>query len=476
MLPELWHHQSRAIELALPRDEFALFFEPGTGKTRTAIEILNKKMALERRFLKTLILCPLSVIGVWERELKQNGFVTEQLIICDKSGAQRQVRLKNGLYDSGTQKYTGQRIVVINYEAVILKDALDIIRQWGPEVLICDESHRLKSHEAKRSKMVYELSKSTKYRYLLSGTPMLRDPQDLFMQMKILDGGATFGTNAWAYKNIYFWDRNANWRQSQNYFPKYEVRPEAIQQILQKMASLSMSVLKKDALDLPPLVRQTIYTELSKEQKSVYEDMKREMISYLDANKEMAAVATIALTKALRLQQIVSGFVTHATGEYKFKQNPRLDLLKDLVSDLVTNHKVIIWACFKENYRMLRGICEDLNIKCVELHGEVPGAERARNIKEFQENDEVRVMIANQGAGGIGVDMTAASYMIYFSKNFSLEHDVQSEARNYRGGSERHESITRIDLVSPGTIDEPLNLALANKQAIGYELLQGLRR
>ena len=80
-------------------------------------------------------------------------------------------------------------------------------------------------------------------------------------------------------------------------------------------------------------------------------------------------------------------------------------------------------------------------------------------------------MIANQGAGGIGINMTEASYSIFFSRNFSLEHDLQAEARNYRGGSEMHQKVTRIDLVSPGTIDELISEALANKQNMAEKIL-----
>ncbi len=474
---ELWTHQARALELAKHKNEFALFFEPGTGKTRTAIEIINHKFAKEGRFLKTLVLCPLSVTSVWNNELLANGFVSDQLVIPNVSGAKRKNYLHDRLWDSGCSPgYKNKKIVVLNYEAIILNDIFDIVKAWKPEVLICDESHRLKSHDSKRSKVTHMLAMDAKYRYILSGTPILKDAGDLYQQFKILDNGDTFGTNYWAFKNRYFWDKNSSWKSSQNYFPKYEIRPEALREITSKIAPRSMSVRKEDALDLPPLIRQTINVEMSKEQVRVYEDMRKEMISFLNAEENNAAVATIALTKALRFQQIVSGFVTGTTGPYLFKENPRLRVLKDLLMDLTPGHKVIVWSNFRENYKMIRGICEELDIGSVELHGETSQGDRACNLKEFQENPEVRVMIANQHSGGIGVSMTAASYMIYYSKGFSLEDDIQSEARAHRGGSEQHTKITRIDLTCPATIDEAVNISLYNKQAIGLSILQELKK
>jgi SNF2 family DNA or RNA helicase len=96
---------------------------------------------------------------------------------------------------------------------------------------------------------------------------------------------------------------------------------------------------------------------------------------------------------------------------------------------------------------------------------------RQEAIDSFQNDPSVRVMIANPAAGGVGVTLTAASYMIYYSRDFSLENDLQSEARCHRGGSEAHEKITRIDIVAPGTIDEVILEALERKENLATKIL-----
>ena len=125
---------------------------------------------------------------------------------------------------------------------------------------------------------------------------------------------------------------------------------------------------------------------------------------------------------------------------------------------------------------MVKEICDKLSLQYREITGDISNKERLEGMDEFRKNPDIKVIIANQAAAGVGLNLVEASYSIYFSKNFSLEHDVQSEARNYRGGSERHASVTRIDLVTPETIDELVNISLANKQAIGQSLLQELKK
>ena len=131
--------------------------------------------------------------------------------------------------------------------------------------------------------------------------------------------------------------------------------------------------------------------------------------------------------------------------------------------------KVIIWAVFRENYKMISEVCDKLGIKYTHITGDTKDKEGS--MKAFREDPDIGVCIANQGAGGVGINLVEAGYSIYYSKGFKLEDDLQSEARNYRGGSEIHESITRIDLVTPHTIDELTNDALANKLQVSEHIL-----
>jgi SNF2 family DNA or RNA helicase len=368
------------------------------------------------------------------------------------------------------------KIVITNYESLTMDKLYSLLTSWGPEVFIADEAHRLKNPEGKRSKAAIKLSDTSKYRYALTGTPILNSAMDVFNIFRFLDKGEAFGKSFWKFREVWFEDENAPWRGKQNYFPKYVPRPESYKELTKIIYQKALTARKAECLDLPPFVRKEVFVELSAEQKRMYNEMKDDYIAWVNAAEESgekkAVVAQMAVTKALRLQQIVTGYAKTEEGDvHKITENPRLEALKELLEELHGEHKIIVWSVFHENYSDIARVCESLKIDYAELHGRIGQKDRDENIGRFCNDPKCRVLIGNQSAGGIGINLVESDVSIYYSKNFSLEADLQSEGRNYRGGSERHSSITRIDLIAEGTIDELIGEALKNKQAIGDQIL-----
>lgn len=481
MVKPLWNHQVNAIRQASTTTHHALFMDMGTGKTRTAIEILRHKYQLNERLLKTLILAPIIVCKNWRDEfLKYSKIPNDMIVVLTKSGKKREeefVRAVGKDLDRG-------RIVITNYESLDMEKLYALLLKWAPEVLICDESQRLKNPQGKRSRAVIPIADAANYRYILSGTPILNNPMDIFMQFRALDGGATFGKNFYAFRGMYFEDKNAAMAGRHNYFPKWVPREDSYAKFQELIAKKSTRVLKSECLDLPPLVRQRVEVELSAEQRKMYKQMYNEYIAFCDGISSEGLPATVtaqlAITKSLRLQQIVSGFVPveQTGGVYSIQDVPRLKVLKELLEDIVISggHKVIVWACFKENYKQIAALCSTLGIKYGQIHGDMTRTEVEDDIEFFRSHPGGCVMIANQRAGGVGLNLIEASYMIYYSKTFSLEDDLQSEARNYRGGSEVHDKVTRVDLIAPGTIDELINEAVENKLQVSQLILDWKER
>ena len=448
-----------AIERAKDLNGYALFFDMGAGKTCTAINILRHKCYNENRLLKTLVLCPPVVRENWRRE-----FLTHSTIPGDK------IHVLDGSSKKRLEKFQqNDGIFITNYESLIMKDLFKAFHNWRPEMLIADESHKLKSPKSKRTKAAISLADVSKYKLLLTGTPILNTGMDIWSQFRILDGGQTFDKNFYAFRAKWFVDKNAGMPRQQ-YFPKWVPIPGMEESFNKKIYQKASRVLKKDCLELPPLVRERVEVEMSPEQMRMYKAMEKDFIAYLDGK---ACVASIALTKVLRLQQIVSGFFTDDAGEnHCFETNPRLNALKDILEGISSDHKIVVWATFRASYGPISNICDRLGIEYVTLYGGMSDKERQKAIDSFQGDKKVRVVIANQAAGGTGVGLTSASYSVYFSRSFNLEHDSQSEARNYRGGSEIHEKVTRIDLVAPGTIDETILDALSRKENIANNILK----
>ena len=473
----LWDHQKKIISMGLGMPDLAIFAEMGCGKSRATIEIIRRRCGLEKRLMRTLILAPKIVLKNWKSEFGMYSKINQgDIIVLDKSGKQRAKDLFDACFDTSRNELSRGKIAITNYEAMEMDELVKIIHDWQPEILVCDEAHRLKNPQSKRAKIVVGISDIVKHVYLLTGTPILNSPMDVFNQYRILDGGETFGKNFYTFRGRYFEDINSGWAGKQSYFPKWMPRAETYDHLNDLMYRKAIRVVKSECLDLPPLVRQTVQVELSPVQSKMYKEMAVEYVTFVEQQKEkgesLAVVAQLAITKALRLQQIVSGFAKDVTGNHhRITPCPRLDALSDLVDDLADQHKIIIWATFKENYAMIGEMLKKKKIPFVELHGDVPQKDREENVRRFRQDGDCRVIIANQGAAGIGINLTEASYSIFYSRSFRLEHDLQAEARNYRGGSEIHSSVTRIDLIAPGTIDELINEALSKKQDVAHKIL-----
>lgn len=468
MVGTLWKHQASAVARADDGKPLALFFEQGTGKTRTLIEILRRRYARAGRVENTLIFAPKIVCEKWKEEFKRYSKIPPQRIFVLKGTGKQRLQQ----WQKACELYGKDFIAVTNYEAVEMKDLLALVLSTAPEVLVCDESQRLKSPTSIRSKKVQLIGDLVKVSYLLSGTPILDGlGMDIFQQYRILDKGETFGRNFFSFRAAYFFDKNAGMPKAQ-YFPNWQVNPRLIGEYQKRVDSRCMRVLKKDCLDLPPLIRKEVYDELTPEQSKVYKQMTKEFIAWLEDQdgKPVASVASLAVTKALRLQQITTGFINTDSGIVRIK-NTREQVLKEVLESIPANEKVIIWAVHRENYSQIAEVCTEVGRKYTELHGGIDGKLYAQNVHDFRTASDTTVLIANQGAGGVGIDLVEAKYAVYFSKNFKLEDDLQSEARNYRGGSEQHDSIIRIDIICKDTIDELIDKRLRNKMNQGTLLL-----
>jgi SNF2 family DNA or RNA helicase len=469
---KLWPHQEECIERAKDKDYFALLMDPGVGKSATAINILRDKCNYHKKLIPTLILCPPVVISNWEREiLSWSKIPKERIIKLKGTGKERAKLIQNSVNGS---------IFIGNYETLNMPEVFAEYRrilQDAPSCLILDESHKCKDIASKRTKRAVELADIATYRYLLTGTPILNSLMDVYSQFRILDRGERFGSNFYSFRARFFEDKNRS-MPSSKYFPNWQPQRDADTRIKELMQPVSMHVEKATCLTLPPFVRKTIEVELGKDQKRLYEEMRRDLVATIttDSGGEKHSIAELAITKALRLQQILSGHV-RVEGEngeesraINIKDNPRKEALSELLESLAPNHKVLVWAVFHQNYEDIRDVCDKLGLRYAELHGLVK--DKDAEAKKFREDPDVRVLIGHPGSGGIGVNLVEASYMIYYSRSFSLEYDIQSEARAYRGGSNIHTSVTRIDIVTPGTIDELVLKSLASKTALSASILK----
>lgn len=480
----LWAHQQEGIRRMATEPDFALFFEMGTGKTRTIIEALTNRWK-ECGQQRTLIFCPPVVIQNWVEEWRK--FTSLRAIPLFGSGVKR---LKS--FTAATTQ--GHRLFITNYESLSMKPLHAAFMKWQPQALVFDESHKLKSPSSQRSKLAESLANPfDKPRkawlpkpntFLLSGSPVLNSPTDLFQQFLVMDGGQVFGRNFWAFRAKYFRDRNAGMPKERHF---YNWQPatlaqdgfDALAEITRLIAPKSMRVLKKDCLDLPPEIYTTVKCAMTPDQTRFYQEMKRDLLTY---HNSKACVATLAITKALRLLEITAGFLAHGEPpnqvHYQIPSTPKTQALEGLLESICEDpsQKVIVWAVWRENYKQIASVCEKLKLKYVEVHGEVSGKGRDDAITSFNTDPECRVFVGHPGSGGIGINLVVAGHRIFYSRNFSLEQYLQACARNHRGGSKEagHASINHYDLVCENTIDELCLKRVASKQDMSDNLLSDL--
>jgi DNA excision repair protein ERCC-6 len=515
-----WGHQLRITSLLELREKpyFALFWDMGTGKTKQACDIIRLICYRLNRVPTTLIICPVVVLDNWKREIELHTNIPVTTIsIIDGITKLNGSVVKNPQRKLKIQQATqpGKQIFIINPETIAATKSRSKAKRIGEdwtvwenlidandfEAVIVDEVHLFKNFKGTRTKALHKFSKrpGLKFRYTLTGTPILQDALDLWSQFYILDPNI-LGENYYSFRSQYFYDLNAG-MPSNVHFPEYVPKDEKyfkrfgynenedLQMLSKILYQNADRVMKNQVLELPKMHYEKIAVPFTAKQELIYNDFKKYLVAFLDskdAKKKLKEAieledfdlpdvmkADTAIVQTIRLQQIICGIFTNEAGEQTEIESNRLNILRELLKGIFAKDvtaKVIVWTVFKPTYALIESVCTDLGLKAVFLTGLQNKKEKQDNVDAFNNDPNVHVIIANQGAGGTGVNLTASNKSIYYSRSFNLAHDLQSEARNYRGGQTRE--VTRYDLVTFGTIDEHVLERLKYKQKNAEDILK----
>ena len=317
-------------------------------------------------------------------------------------------------------------------------------------MLVVDESTRIKTPGAKRTKLITKFGKQAKYKRILTGTPITKNAADVYAQFKFLDPQILGYDSFYSLRNQYCVMGGFEQRQIIAY--------KNLDELSRNVEGHSFRVLKKDCLDLPPKIYQRHFVEMSERQKKMYNTMKKGFIAELEGN---VIEAPEAITRLLRLQQILCGWFPTENERVQpiDEKNPRIEALKDVLEGIES--KVIIWARFRADIRAIERLLGDL---AVSYHGGVDSDARELAIERFQKDPAIRYFIGTPQAGGTGLTLTAAEYAIYYSNSFDLEQRLQSEDRCHRIGTKNN--VTYIDIECQKSIDSKIIKALRDKKNI----------
>ena len=463
---EPYEHQKDALKKCWNKEAFAIFAEMGTGKTKIALDnacILYNKGKIDR----LLVVAPKGAYMNWvDLEIPTHvpDYIEKNVLAWKPTtSAKYRAQLKN-IIDLSDYRL---KIMVMNVEAFSTKKGLEFARLFliGRAMMIVDESTTIKNPQAKRTKNILSLAKETKYRRIMTGSPVTQSPMDLWAQMDFLDPEILGQQSYYAFRTRYAVVISANAAGGTHKYQKI-VKFKNLAQLGQLVSPHSYRVLKKDCLDLPDKVYTKREVELSDEQKEAYKDMKANAMSVL---KGQSMTAVNVLTQLIRLHQITCGHMKTDAGHIIDLHSSRIDELMQILGE--TTGKVIIWANYIHDIEKIEAnIAFEFgeNSKCT-YYGATPTDKRQECINNFQDpNSSVRFFIGNTQTGGYGITLTAASTVIYYSNNYDLEKRIQSEDRAHRIGQKN--SVLYIDLVAKGTVDDKIIKSLRNKVNIAKEI------
>ena len=463
-----YEHQRTVLKDSWSQVNWGLFLEMGTGKSKVTID--NAGALFEAGRIDTLVVvAPKGVYRNWSKtEIPAHlpDRIERTIVTWVPSPKAKEKQALIGM--AAPHEGDDLRVLVMNVEALsTIKGQKYLVKvlEMSRAMLVLDESTAIKNPKAKRTKAILKMAPLAKYRRILTGFPVTQSPMDLWSQCHFLDKTllGDCGDNFFQFQYRYaVMKRQTFGSHSFNRVVGYR----NLEQLSDLLKTFSSRILKSECLDLPDKIYTQRNIALTPEQKRIYEELKDFALAEIDEDQFMSAPNV--MTQLLRLQQVLSGHTKPDDGELVEIPDNRIGELLNCLEEV--DGKVIIWSRFR--YDMQR-ITKALNIvygntKVVTYYGDTDDEQRTKAIEKFQ-NGNARFFVGNPQTGGYGITLTAANTVIYFANSFDLAVRMQSEDRAHRIGQKS--SVTYIDMIAEGTIDEKIVKALRSKMDIATTVM-----
>lgn len=434
-------HQADAVAKVLPSRIGALFMDMGTGKSRTSIELVARRL---ERIDKVVYFCPVSLKETVRREILKHTDCTPA-DICVFNDLTNEYNLPKALwYIVGIESMSSSARVVLAVNKLITSRTF----------VILDESSYVKGAYSMRTLRITKLSERARYRLILTGTPLSQGVVDLFAQMRFLS------PKILGYESFYSFA--ANHLEYSEKYPGMIVRSHNTEYLAAKVQPYVYQVTKEECLDLPPKLYETRYFYMTMQQRQYYEMAKDEVIADLQ-DDDIDSIAIFRLFSIL--QQIVCGYWNRKVGKGKFEklefEHERFDTLLNVILDIPVDEKVIIWTKYRYGLNEIaNALTKQFGAESVAVyHGGLN--ERQRNEQEDRFHASAKFFVGTPQSGGHGLTLNEARYVIFNDNGFKYSERLQAEDRCHRIGQEH--KVTYIDLQCTNSIDDRIASALASK-------------
>lgn len=414
---------------------------------------------------RVLVIAPASVVPVWPKEFDEYA---DFPVMCKTLLGSKKQRLENisGLKGCHNKKLC---VAAVNYESVWRDGIFEALQDYDADLVVCDESQRIKTHDAKQSKAMHRLGDMAKYKLILSGTPVQNNAIDIWSQYRFLDR-TVFGDSYYAFRGRYAIMGGFNNKQIVGY--------KDLDGLIKKEHSIAFRITKEEAVDLPEQTFEVRYVGMPAKERKLYEKIRKDSITELESGGKVTA-ATV-LTKLLRLQQLAGGFLVKDGADKPEKvSTAKLDALKDIIIDYVVEggRKLVVFARFIPEVDAILKLAEKIlpkNRKAVALYGGIKKNERGGIVGQFQTDPDTVLFVGQIDTAGTGITLTAADTCVYYSKNFNYATYEQSLSRIHRIGQVNR--CTYIDLVVGDSVDEKINIALMKKENLAETVVDNWKQ
>ena len=474
---DLYGFQRAGVQFMAFAEQALLCDDMGLGKTVQTIRTFMELVRRGENPFPALVIAPNSMVLTWQRELDR--WWPGMTVVAIPGGTPAAKRREMIM--------TPAHVHVISYETVRAHSRLaaygsirlkrcivcdptladtksnsqsrcencrkELNRTW--QTIVVDEAHRLKNPKAKQTRACWALREGSatfkiapaRYVFALTGTPIGNAPHDLWPALRLIRP-REFPTRQLYIERFCRLSFNAfGPMQVVGLSPDPERRAEfykIIDPIMRRMPK--EAVLKQ----LPPKVYSTRYVTMAHKQAQAYRRMEKEMIAHLDGGVVVAASPLVQLT---RLTQFASAHAAMENGDVRLSDpSCKIDALMEILEDM-GDAPVVVFALHKQLIDLAAKRLDAAGIKYGLITGDQTAIDREIAIRDFQAGG-LRAMLCTISAGGIGITLTRASTAIFLQRSWSKIDNSQAEDRIHRIGSEVHDQIDIIDIMSTETIEE----------------------
>lgn len=445
---ELYEHQKTGAAFLVNKRRAILADEMGVGKSATSVEALNRLQTLLKwsSDARVLIVCPKVVKSVWKRELVTWGFCKpSDITVVDGTFLKRASLIK--------QK---TKCTIIGYEVARMLKHMPSLKEQGWEAFVFDEAHRLKNRKSKTFRAIKQLTAPYRFAqpkplFLLTGTPILNRPEEIWALLHIL------------FPKVYssFWKwvaEHCNTMPSRFGRGEEVVGLQDVERTKKSLEHLYIRRTKEEVLDLPQKQYIPFYVELPPDQRKLYEKMKKEF--WVEHRGKMTLTDSV-VAQLVRLKQICVSpdLLDKETDELT---GAKIDAIHELIEDS-GDEKIVIFSQFATVIRRLEKQLRPL-YPLVRLIGEDDDQSREDSVRAFQIDPKIKLFLTSIQAGGVGITLHAASIGIFTDLLWTPAVNNQAADRLHRIGQTRPVSI--YTLIGERTIDTRIMRLLKTKEAL----------